>query len=466
MIASNRATGGRGGDGYFIFTFTSGGYGVAGGAGGTAQGGGLYVNGSSLTIATSTMASNQGTGGPGGAYGGPGQGLGGGLYNVGRLTVTDSSLSGNSANSATSEYFAGGGGIYNSGTLTVSNSTLSGNSATGGGGIDNYSGTLTVSDSTLSGNTATYDYGGGIYNYNYGTLTVSNSTLSGNFAADGGGIFTNTALPVTLTNVTVTANRANSGGGLLVVFASSSPVLHNTLIAGNFRGATGTTRDDVFGALNPGGDYNLIGDGTGMTGLSSGVHGNLVGTAAAPIDPLLGPLQDNGGPTQTHALLPGSPAIDAGNNVHASMWDQRGPGFPRIIHGVIDIGAFEYRPPRQPQLDPNPAPVQGLSPPGPTDQRLFGPAEPVDVAPQESGGATAQPGQPDTTPSQPRCQALSPREMPSWKHGAIPWRTRWRGSEFGVWHVHAVPNTMGARAERMILALARKVVEGLAGCLA
>src|SRR6202022_2943055 len=105
----------------------------------------------------------------------------------------------------------------------------------------------------------------------------------------------------------------------------------------NFRGATGTTRDDVFGALNSGGDYNLIGDGTGMTGLRNGVHGNLVGSAADPIAPPLGPLQDNGGPTLTHALLAGSPAIDAGNNEYATDWDQRGEGFPRIVNGIIDI---------------------------------------------------------------------------------------------------------------------------------
>jgi hypothetical protein len=193
----------------------------------------------------------------------------------------------------------------------------------------------------------------------------------------------------------------------LYVF-SGSPVLHNTLIAANFRGATGTTRDDVYGFLNPGGDYNLIGDGTGMTGLTNGVNENLVGSAAAPIDPVLGPLQDNGGPTPTHALLPGSPAIDAGDNTGAPMWDQRGPGFPRIIHGVIDIGAFEYRPPRQPQLDPNPVPVQGLSPPGPTNQGLFGPAEPVDVAPQESGGATVQPDQTNATLKPARASAALP----------------------------------------------------------
>jgi hypothetical protein len=305
-IASNRATGGRGGDGAL---YTTSGYRIVG-SGGTGQGGGLYVNGSSLTIATSTIASNQGTGGPAGALGYAGAGLGGGLSNGGTLTVSNSTLSGNSA------YY--GGGIYSSATLTISNSTLSGNSApNGGGGI-----------------------------YNRGTLTVSDSTLSGNSAfSNGGGIANDGTFPVTLTNVTLTANRANTGGsyrggGGLFVY-SGAPVLHNTLIAGNFRGATGTTHDDAFGALDPGGDYNLIGDGTGMTGLGNGVNGNLLGSASAPIDPLLGPLQDNGGPTPTMALLPGSPALDAGNNAYATLFDQRGPGFPRVLYGAIDIGAVE-----------------------------------------------------------------------------------------------------------------------------
>jgi hypothetical protein len=428
MIASNRATGGQGGDGSFSscnYLFCS----RNGGTGGAAQGGGLYVNGSALTISTSAIATNQGTGGPGGLFGLEGAGEGGGLFNGGRLTVSNSTVSGNSATG----YFSGGGAIYNSGPLTVSNSTLSGN--TGGISNSNY-GTLTVTNSTLSGNTgdAISNYGTvtvsnstlsgnsdgihnsngamltlsnstlsgntfGAFNSNYATLTVTNSTVSGNtgWAIDneggltvtgstlsgnsgrggisnqgaltvtnstlsgnssslgGGGIWTNGAFPVRLTNVTVTANRATSGGGLDVTCCGPSPVLHNTLIAGNFRGATGTTRDDVSGRLDPGGDYNLIGDGTGMTGLSNGVNGNQVGSASSPIDPLLGPLQNNGGPTQTMALLPGSPAIDAGDNTGAPMWDQRGPGFPRILHGTMDIGAFEYRPARQ--LDPNPVPI-------------------------------------------------------------------------------------------------------------
>jgi hypothetical protein len=206
-------------------------------------------------------------------------------------------------------------------------------------------------------------------------------------------------MTVTLTNVTLTGNRANTGtgifhgGGLLV--SNGSPVLHNTLIAGNFIG-TGTTRDDVYGALDPSSDYNLIGDGTNMSGLSDGVNGNLIGSAAAPIDPMLGSLQNKGGPTQTMALLRGSPAIDAGNNAYATMWDQRGEGFPRIENGIIDIGAFEYHF-RQPQLDPNPVPAQPLEPPGSARQESFGPSEqPVVVPPQQSGAATVQPGQLDT----------------------------------------------------------------------
>src|SRR5262249_14633741 len=113
-----------------------------------------------------------------------------------------------------------------------------------------------------------------------------------------------------------------------------SPVLHNTLVAGNFNRGT---RDDVFGALNASGDYNLIGDGTGMTGQSDGVNGNLVGSAAAPLDPLLGPLQDNGGPTKTHALLAGSPALNAGDPAQLGVADQRGV----VRSGGVNIGAYQ-----------------------------------------------------------------------------------------------------------------------------
>jgi hypothetical protein len=393
MIATNRATGGRGGDGTdYIYGSTGN-----GGSGGTGQAGGLYVNGGFLTIESSSIASNQGTGGLPGAYGNSdGEARGGGVYNDGTLTVSSSTLSGNSVNSR--DYGADGGGIYNSGTLMVTGSTLSGNSAivgrpgAQGGGIDN-AGTLTVSNSILSGNTSN-DHGGGVYNfgtltvtdstlsgnsatfgggisnfgtltvtgstlsansanisvfsdgggiYNGGRLTVTSSTLSGNSAWSGGGIDTIGTQTVTLANVTFNANRAlyinGNGGGLYVspFGGTAAPVLHNTLIAGNFRGATGTTRDDVSGALDPSGNYNLIGDGTGMTGLSNGVNGNQVGSANTPIDPLLGPLQDNGGPTKTNALLAGSPAVNAGDPTQLGVPDQRGV----IRSGGVNIGAYQ-----------------------------------------------------------------------------------------------------------------------------
>jgi len=406
MIASNHTTGGRGGDGFctsVTYTNCFGGTGGTGQGGGLyVNGGSLTLTTSTLAMNQTTaglggFAGNAGDGRGGGLEntgmltvsnsslsGNNASGTtnvsGGGLDNSGTLTISNSTLSGNTALVNLGGFFTGeGGGITNRGTLAISNSTLSGNTAFTGGAIVN-GGTLTVSNSTLSGNTAsagrgsgnTASAGGAIFNGGtltlskstfsgntaaagagiahgfFGALTVSNSTFSGNTAAAGGGIaalgYPTQMRPIMLTNVTLTDNRASRGGGLFVdSFVSPPAVVHNTLIAGNFHGATGTTADDVDGPLNSSGDNNLIGDGTGMTGLVDGVNGNQVGTAANPIDPRLGPLADNGGPTLTRALLPGSPAIDAGNNAYATEFDQRGPGFPRIVNSIIDIGAFEFQ---------------------------------------------------------------------------------------------------------------------------
>jgi hypothetical protein len=294
----------------------TGGY-VDGSDGASFTGGGIF-NFGMLTVSNSTISGNFALGG-------------GGIdmvsYGDASLTVSNSTLSGNS-----------GGGIRNdNGVVTVSNSTLSGNSAGSGGGIDNYGGTLTVSNSTLSGNSAYY-YGGGIYNA-FGTLTVSNSTFTANSASKGGGIY-NFGM-MTVTNSTLSGNHAVSGGGglyhTMVQGFPALALLHNTLIAGNFQGAAGTTRDDVSGALDPGGNYNLIGDGSGMTGLSNGVNGNLIGSAAAPIDPLLGPLQNNGGPTPTMALLAGSSALNAGDPAQLGVADQRAV----VRAGGVNIGAYQ-----------------------------------------------------------------------------------------------------------------------------
>ena len=375
MVARNRATGGQGGDGIYACFSGSCTY-LDGGAGGSALGAGLYVNGGSLTLASSTIASNQGGAGSPGVGGYPGLGEGGGLLiqsQTGMLAITGSTLSGNSTTGD-----GGGGGISNWGTLTVSNSTLSANSAIfsgvygDGGGISNEGGTLTVSNSTLSGNSAPNGGGGGIYNTGYfggaGALTVTSSTLSG--------------------------NSANTGGGIDNFGAYASTVSRNTLVAGN----TAATSPDLSGTFTSQG-HNLIGDGTGGSGFNVT---DLVGTAASPIDPRLGPLQDNGGPTPTMALLPGSPAIDAGDNTGAPMWDQRGAPFRRIVNGIIDIGAFEVQarghggPNRQPL--PDPVPVQAL---GMVAGPLAGqppdlPANPFPVT--ELGGSDGQTGESEPLP--------------------------------------------------------------------
>jgi hypothetical protein len=260
------------------------------------------------------------------------------LYNSGPSTVRGCTLSGNVATGS-------GGGIFNarvSGNLTVTDTALVGNSAgLAGGAIANVADasgwpTLTVTGSTLAGNTA--PTGAGLYNH--GALVASNSTLSGNSATGtGGGLWNDGA--VLATNLTITANRAVQGGGGLFV-AAGLPYLRNTLVAGNF-GSFYVPHDDISGPLCPFSDSNLVGDGTGMTGITDGVNGNQVGSRYNPIDPRLGPLADNGGPTWTHALLEDSPAIDAGNNDYATEWDQRGPGFARVAGGRIDISAFEFQ---------------------------------------------------------------------------------------------------------------------------
>lgn len=232
-----------------------------------------------------------------------------------------------------------GGGIHNNkgGTVTIANSTLSGNRATFGGAIRNF-GRMTITNSTLSGNNGTT--GGAILNTGGSTLTITNSTLSGNSANEAGAIINAGAL--TLINSTLSANFAGFKGSA-ILSQSGTLTLENTIISGN-RGAP-----DVWGNFNSLG-YNIIGDVGSATGFMHGVNGDLVGGGGNPvIDALLGPLQDNGGTTFTHALLAGSPAIDAGNNSGVPATDQR--GFPRIIDGdldgtaTIDIGAFEFVPP-------------------------------------------------------------------------------------------------------------------------
>jgi predicted outer membrane repeat protein len=255
---------------------------------------------------------------------------GGGVYNAGTLTVTDSIFSGNVAGGGGS---TGGGAIYNGGTLTVTDSLFADNQAVGpstsGGAIENGL-TMTVTGCTFQDNIARGaggPAGGAVASYSSGTIV--DSTFSGNSAGDGGAIAVVHVL--TLSDCTISGNSASVGGGL---YDSSGDIggtstLLNTLIAQN----TASQSPDVSGHVQSQG-HNLIGDGSGGSGFA---HTDSVGTASSPIDPLLGPLQDNGGPTLTMALLPGSPALNAGDPAQLGVADQRGVA----RSGGVNIGAYQ-----------------------------------------------------------------------------------------------------------------------------
>jgi hypothetical protein len=306
-------------------------------------GGGIYNDQGVLTIDSCTISSNSGaTGGGISSYSlatslvlkitnsvianNSGQ-QGGGFYNSGVAQITNTKIY---INSATSN----GGAIYNtSNNLTILNSCIYSNSSgADGGAIDNINAQLDITNSTVSGNTAAQS-GGGIANgnlYNGGITNIKNCTISNNTADNN-------------------STAAGNGGGIARIeniFSTPSAVnLSHTLIALNFDKSN--TAPDVAGTVI-GSDYNLIGTITGATGIGSAP--DIISTT-----PNIGALADNGGGTFTHALLPGSPAIDAGNPLFdingfspALTYDQRESPFLRVVDGknsgtaIIDIGAFEY----------------------------------------------------------------------------------------------------------------------------
>jgi len=280
----------------------------------------------------------------GNGIGATNSGDGGGIYSKGKLTLTGCVVTGNTTTGVTIHE---GGGINNAGTqlLTLTNCTISNNTANfGGAGVISV-GNLVMTGCTVANNTNTYTSdsgrGGGIETY--ATTTITNSTISNNHIDNGtgdnaGGIW-NCCGPLTIINSTITGNSAagNSGapsaGGLLQdSCCGGSVTVLNSIIAGN-TGTSGAVADAGGTFISNG--YNLIGDGTGSTGFTG--TGDQVGTTATPINAFLSVLGNFGGLTQTHALLPGSPAINAGTSTGAPTTDQR--GISRF--GATDIGAFE-----------------------------------------------------------------------------------------------------------------------------
>jgi len=320
-------------------------------------GGGIYNDGAggsaTLTIVDSTVNGNLATGGNVGIGGG-------GIYNDGSLTIINSTISGNFADSGFPYNLGIAGGIFSQGgTLTITNSTIAGNFADNRGGGIEACGTVTISNSTLSGNAAGGGknnwpgFGGGIEAC--GTVTISNSTISGNSVSGrdfkepgfGGGIYA--VGTVTISNSTLSDNLVLNYGNGGCIWNGETVEIGDTILNGG-------QPDNIFssfGAVTSKG-YNLSSDNGG--GYLNG-PGDQINT-----DPLLGPLQDNGGPTLTHALLPGSPAIDAGDpNFTPPPWyDQRGPDFWRLRNSHIDIGSFEVQ--SGPKVTPTPTPTPRPSP--------------------------------------------------------------------------------------------------------
>jgi hypothetical protein len=314
-----------------------------------AMGGGIF-NAGPLTVRDSIISGN-GTVpslyNQGGAWG-----AGGGIFNENTATVSDSRLIGNVANGYGANGVGGAIGSADAGMIVLDQCMLSNNAARSGGAVGclpYYSSSsgydpATVNDCTISGNSAIS--GGGVYIGASDDATLTNSTISGNTAAHGGGVYLNQAAKMTCVDSTISGNTAVAGGGIFVnesVNYVPSLNLANTIIAGNISHALD---GDVVGAVAPSSVNNLIGDGVGIRGgISNNTNGNQIGIRAAPINPLLAPLGNYGGPTQTMALLPGSPAIDAGSNaaIPAGVTtDQRGE--PRIYNGTVDIGAVELVP--------------------------------------------------------------------------------------------------------------------------
>jgi beta-glucanase (GH16 family) len=264
--------------------------------------------------------------------------LAGGILNNGTLTLDHVSVMGNVMATDAGDYWQGGGGIYNGdgATLELIDSSVANNAAgwSGGGVYSFFNTNVTIVRSTISGNVSN-DVGGGMRTL--GNATIVNSTISGNTATGwyGGAIF-HTDGVMEILNSTIAGNTSPDWGQAAVfvgTFNENSPdlVLTNSIVAGN-----------------PGPQCIVYYGGAGVPELISGGHNissdetcNLIiPSDQSNTDPLIGGLADNGGPTSTHALLAGSPAIDAADNAVCPVTDQRGVA----RDAACDVGSFEYVP--------------------------------------------------------------------------------------------------------------------------
>lgn len=297
-------------------------------------GGAIYIDTGKATLTNTTVEQNESKQG------------GGGIFNKGTLIIQASTIVNNQT-----EYIYSGGGIYNQGLATLTGVTISNNRAGHGAGVTNEQGTLTFTGGTVSDNSANISGGGGIAS-SMGTLTLTNLTISGNFGAAGGGVENHKGI-ATLTNITLSDNYASSGGGMWNLHGGTAYLTNITFMnnsATNGGGLGNTDYPDVYlylknvlFAKSKQGDNCMFEKPPVSSDFNLSSDGTCAfGGSSDNVKLKLGKLETNGGAVLTHRLKSGNPAIDGGTCTSAPPDDAR--GVARFKGTTCDVGAFEYVP--------------------------------------------------------------------------------------------------------------------------